>query len=138
MFSSLAARAENDLSKDEIQKIVREYLLENPEILIEVQSALEQKQQAELAVTQQQTIQENYEAIYASPYQIVFGNPNASKTIVEFFDYNCGFCQRALADMQQFIETDKDVKFVLKEFPVLGEASIEASQVSLAFSKVMP
>ncbi|MEM9329722.1 MAG: DsbA family protein [Pseudomonadota bacterium] len=131
-------KAEETLSKEDVRTIVREYLIENPEILIEVQEALEQKQQAEMAISQQQTIQENFEAIYASPYQIVFGNPEAEKTIVEFFDYNCGFCKRALEDMQQFIELDPDVRFILKEFPVLGEASLEASRVSMAFSKVMP
>ncbi|MEM7214230.1 MAG: DsbA family protein [Pseudomonadota bacterium] len=126
------------MTKEEFGQIMREYLLENPEILIEVQEALERKQQAELAITQQRIISENHEVIYDSPYQIVFGDPNASKTVVEFFDYNCGFCQRALSDMHQLLDTDNDLRFVLKEFPVLGEASLDASRVSMAFSKVMP
>lgn len=132
------AISQEAVTRDEVRTIIREYLLENPEILLEVQQALEQKQQEELALTQQQTIQENQELLYNSPYQIVFGDINAKKTIVEFFDYNCSFCQRAMADMQEFIEKDKDVKFVLKEFPVLGEASLDASRVSMAFSKIMP
>ncbi len=130
--------AQDGVTRDEVRTIIRDYLLENPEILLEVQQALEQKQQAELSQTQKQMIRDNAELLYNSPYQIVFGDVDAEKTIVEFFDYNCHFCQRAMADMQEFIENDKDVRFILKEFPVLGEASFEASRVSLAFSRVMP
>ena len=130
--------AQETVNKDEIRQIIREYLIENPEILLEVQQALELKQQAELAITQQRTIEANQELLYSSPFQIEFGDKNAEKTIVEFFDYNCGFCQRAMADMHQFLEADKNVRFILKEFPVLGEASLEASRVSLAVSRVIP
>ncbi|MGI9350314.1 MAG: DsbA family protein [Rhizobiaceae bacterium] len=137
-FMTTPLFAQEAVNRDEIRQIVREYLIENPEILLEVQQALEQKQQAELALTQQKTIEENREVLYSSPYQVEFGDKNAEKTIVEFFDYNCGFCQRAMADMHQMLETDRNVRFVLKEFPVLGEASLEASRVSLAVSKVIP
>lgn len=132
------AFAQEKLDKEEIGKIVREYLIENPEILLEVQTALEAKQQQELAATQAQTIASNKDQIYSAPYQIVIGNPDADIKIVEFFDYNCGFCQRALTDMEIMLQDNPNLKFVLKEFPVLGEGSLEASRVSMAFSKLMP
>ena len=80
----------------------------------------------------------NMALITNSDYQIEFGDPNAPVTIVEFFDYNCHFCQRAMADMQDLLKDNPNIRFVLREFPVLGEQSIEASRVSLAFSKLLP
>ena len=132
------APAQETLDRPAVEQIIREYLLENPELLIEVQEALQKRQDEQLAEQQLQTIKDNEELIYSSPYQIEFGNPDAKVTIVEFFDYNCGFCQRALADMQQILESDNDVRFILKEFPVLGEASVGATRVSLAVSKILP
>lgn len=132
------AIAAEPLTEDSVRMIVREYLLEHPEILVEVQQALHAKQEAEMAERQRQTIEENSELLYNADYQITFGNDDAKTTVVEFFDYNCGYCQRAMADMQRFLENDKNVRFVLKEFPVLGPPSMEASRVSMAFSKVMP
>lgn len=126
------------LDKAEIEKIVREYLISNPEILIEMQQAYEVKQRAELVENQKVTLQEKQAAIYQSPHEISIGDPNADITIVEFFDYNCGFCKRALDDMNRLIASDRSIRFILKEYPVLGEGSLTASQVSVAFSKLYP
>jgi len=135
---SSPALSQETLDKAGIEKIVREYLLTNPEILLEVQNALEAKQQQELAASQKEIITAQKEQIFSAPYHIEIGNPNAEITIVEFFDYNCGFCQRALTDMEIMLQSNNNIKFVMKEFPVLGEGSIEASRVSMAFSKLMP
>ena len=126
------------LDKSEIGKIIREYLLENPELILEVQQALEEKQQQELAIAQLEIINSQKDEIFSAPFQIEIGNSEAEITIVEFFDYNCGFCQRALTDMEILLQSNDNIKFVLKEFPVLGEGSIEASRVSMAFSKLLP
>lgn len=131
-------QAQETLDKAEIGKIIREYLLENPELMLEVQQALEAKQQSQLAVTQQEIISSQKDKIFSSNYQIEIGNPDAEITIVEFFDYNCGFCQRALTDMEIMLQSNNKLKFVLKEFPVLGEASIEATRVSMAIAKLLP
>lgn len=131
-------QAQESLDKAEIGKIIREYLLENPEIMLEVQQALEAKQQSELAVSQKEVITTQKDQLFDANYQIEIGNPDAEITIVEFFDYNCGFCQRALTDMQIMLQSNDKLKFVMKEFPVLGEASIEATRVSMAFSKLLP
>lgn len=131
-------QAQEALNKEEVGKIIREYLLENPELMLEVQQALEAKQQNELAVTQGEIITSQKDKIFSSNYQIEIGNPDAEITIVEFFDYNCGFCQRALTDMEIMLQSNNKLKFVLKEFPVLGEASIEASRVSMAVAKLLP
>ena len=126
------------IDKGEIESIIQEYLLKNPEILHDMQRVLEDRQQQELVESQQNTLEGRKEKIYNSKYQIEFGNPDAKLTVVEFFDYNCGFCQRALDDMNRLLENNEDIRFVLKEYPVLGEASFEASRVSLAFATLLP
>lgn len=134
----MPVQAQETLDKAEIGKIIREYLLENPELMLEVQQALEAKQQSELAVSQKEIITSQRDQLFSSAYQIEIGNPEAEITILEFFDYNCGFCQRALTDMEIMLQSNDKLKFVMKEFPVLGEASIEASRVSMAVSKLLP
>jgi len=132
------AVALDDADKAQVETIIREYLLANPEIMLEVQRALEAKQANERVASQQKTMRDMKDAIYSSEHQVEIGDKNAPITIVEFFDYNCGFCQRALADMDKFVANDNGVRFILKEFPVLGEESLNAHKVSLAFNKLMP
>ncbi len=137
MIVHQAAMAQ-DANRQEIENIVREYLLENPEILLDIQAVLEARQQEQLAARQKKTLIDNRDLIYASENQIEIGDPNASIMIVEFFDYNCSFCKRAMSDMEQLIKANKNVRFILKEFPVLGDASVDAHRASLAFTKLMP
>jgi protein-disulfide isomerase len=105
----------------EIESIVKNYLLQHPEVL----------QEAE-AHKARVTIKDNNSTIFNSTHQVVLGNPQGKVTMVEFFDYNCAFCKRALADMLDLLKTDSDLRFVLKEFPVLGHGSIEAAHVAVA------
>lgn len=135
-FVSLA-KAES-LDRPAVEKIIREYLLENPELMIEVQDALEKKQRELQAAQQAATLEARKDDIYNSPNQMIIGDPDAPVTLVEFFDYNCGFCRRALADMDKIVSENPDVKFVMKEFPVLGEASLEAHRISLAIIRLYP
>ena len=117
---------------------VRAYLLENPEILAEMQQALEAKREEAERVAQAATLEKQADLIFRSENDAVLGNPDGDVTIVEFFDYNCGFCERAMADMQTVIEADPDVRFVLKEFPILGPASLDAHTVSMAVARIAP
>ena len=133
-LGALAARAQSipDAQRSEIEKIVREYLVQHPEVLQEAMSALEKKQAADEAVKNKAAIKENAEAIFSSPRQVNTGNPQGDVTFVEFFDYNCGYCKRAMADMFDMIKHDPKLKVVLKEFPVLGPGSVEAARVAVA------
>ena len=131
-----SALEEGDRAK--IETIIREYLLANPELMLEVQKALEEKQELARAEAQQRTLVEMKDLIYSGSNDIVIGPEDARITIVEFYDYNCGFCRRALADMDQFLNSDSDVRFILKEFPVLGQESLAAHRVGLAFNRLMP
>ena len=93
---------------------------------------LEKRQNAADNEKHQAAIKENSSAIFNFPRQVTLGNSQGDVTVVEFFDYNCGYCKRALSDMVELLKTDAKLKFVLKEFPVLGEGSVQAAQVAAA------
>jgi protein-disulfide isomerase len=118
--------------RKQIEGIVKEYLLAHPELLQDVMSELEKRQTAADSEKHRAAVKEHSAEIFASPRQITLGNPQGDVTLVEFFDYNCGYCKRAMADMLELLKTDAKLKFVLKEFPVLGEGSVQAAQVAAA------
>ena len=120
------------LQKGEIEKIVRDYLVSHPEVLQEAMAELEKRQAAGEAEKHQAAVKEHAQALFSSPRQVVIGNPKGDVTFVEFFDYNCGYCKRAMADMLTLMKQDPKLKVVLKEFPVLGPGSVEAAQVAVA------
>jgi len=118
--------------KQELGKIIKEYLLANPEIFLEAQSALESKMEKEQAEKLKVAIAENAGEIYRDPKADVAGNPNGDITVVEFFDYNCGYCKRGLHDVIKLVEGDPKVRVVFKELPILSKGSEEASRVAIA------
>jgi protein-disulfide isomerase len=115
-----------------VEEIVRNYLLLHPEVLQEAIAELEKRQAQAEAERHKQAIIANAELLYNSPRSVVLGNPQGDVTFVEFFDYNCAYCKRALIDMLDLMRTDSKLKVVLKEFPVLGQGSVEAAQVATA------
>ena len=127
-----------DLDRGAVEQIVRDYLVANPEIMLEVQAALEEQQNAERRMAQSGTIEDASELIFNASYDGLVGNPEGDVTIVEFFDYNCGYCERALSDMQALVAEDPKLRFVLKEFPILGPDSQKAHVVSMAFQALAP
>jgi protein-disulfide isomerase len=118
--------------REEIGKIIKDYLLTHPEVMQDVMTELEKRQQAAETEKHRTAIVENKATLFSSPHQVVLGNPQGNVTMVEFFDYNCGYCKRAMSDMLTLIKTDGNLKFVLKEFPVLGEGSVDAARVAVA------
>lgn len=130
--------ADTKIDRAEVEGIIRDYLLKNPEVLLEVQDALEAKQKEEQRIAALGVIKDAKDQIFNSAFDGVVGNPNGKVTIVEFYDYNCGFCKRAIEDMRALTKSDPDLRFVLKEFPILGPDSQKASVVSMAFHLMMP
>jgi protein-disulfide isomerase len=127
-----SAQTFSDDQRHEIEGIVKDYLIKHPEIIQDVMSALDKKQQEADAAKARATIKDNNATLFNSPHQVVLGNPQGDIQVVEFFDYNCGYCKRALPDMLTLLKADQNIKFVLKEFPVLGEGSVEAAHVAVA------
>ncbi|KPF43041.1 DsbA family protein [Rhizobium sp. AAP43] len=134
----VAAHALDDAQKKEFGAFIREYLLENPEVLVEAQQALQEKQETARMKQAKVAVSSNTDKIFKSTYDVAIGNPKGDVTVVEFFDYNCGYCRRAHADMEAVLEQDKNIRYVLKEFPILGPDSEAAHKVSDAFRKLSP
>jgi protein-disulfide isomerase len=135
---AIAAESFSTQQKDEIGAIVREYLLAHPETLMEMQQALEKKQSEDRMAQAKVAVDANKELIFNAPYDLSVGNPQGKVTVVEFFDYNCGYCRRAMKDMDAIVKSNSDVRFVLKEFPILGPDSVAAHKVSNAFRTLAP
>lgn len=120
---------------DEVAGLVRKTLVENPEILEEVSLALERKRAEDQAEQRKDLIVQKKDLIFSSGDDHVAGNPDGDITVVEFFDYNCPYCQRAFGDIKALIESDPNVRVVFKEFPVLSEESYDAALVGIAMEK---
>jgi len=127
-----SAQSFTDAQRGDIESIVRSYLIAHPEVLEEAMGELSKRQAAAEAAKHEASITENAETIFNSPRGVTLGNKDGDVTFVEFFDYNCGYCKRAMADMLDLLKNDPKLKVVLKEFPVLSEGSVEAAKVAVA------
>jgi protein-disulfide isomerase len=127
VFTAGSAHAQNftPQQRGEIESIIRDYFIKHPEMIEELQALA---QSAKLT----KAIVENKQTLLNSPRQVTLGNPNGDVTMVEFFDYNCGFCKRALEDMMTLIKDNPNLRVVLKEMPVLSQGSMDAAQVAVA------
>lgn len=133
--SPVAALDLNAMSEEEralFREEVRAYLMENPEVIMEAVNALEQRQAAAQAQADLDLVAQNAEAIFDDGFSYVGGNPDGDITLVEFMDYRCGFCKRAFGEVEKLLENDGNIRFVVKEFPILGEQSLMASRFALA------
>src|ERR1700679_2068510 len=127
-----SAQSFSDAQRGDIETIVKNYLVTHPEVVEEAMAELSKRQAAAEAEKSEAAVSENAEKIFNSPRGVVLGNKDGDVTFVEFFDYNCGYCKRAMADMMDLMKTDPKLKVVLKEFPVLSPGSVEAAQVAVA------
>ena len=124
--------------KKQVEDIVRQYLLQNPEIMIEAINNLRTREEAEEAKGIETTLAGRREDIERDPASPVAGNPKGDVTLVEFFDYRCGFCKRVHETVQTLVKSDGNIRFVYKEFPVLGPESLFAARAALAAFKLAP
>jgi protein-disulfide isomerase len=123
------------MGEKQVVEIVRDYLTKNPEILVEMTTELDKRQQDEQAAQQEKAISDNADALFRSPKSFAGGNANGDVTVVEFFDYNCGFCRRAMPDVLKLIDNDDQVRLVFKELPIFGDESEAAAKGALAAHK---
>jgi protein-disulfide isomerase len=127
-----SAQSFTDGQRADIETIVKNYLVSHPEVLEEAMAELNKRQAAAETEKHEASIAANAEAIFNSPRGVVLGNKDGDVSFVEFFDYNCGYCKRAMSDMLELMKTDSKLKVILKEFPVLSEGSVEAAKVAVA------
>ncbi|MHA1597109.1 MAG: DsbA family protein [Alphaproteobacteria bacterium] len=134
-FSGPASAGEDGLSllqKDEVESIIEDYLVENPEILVRAMEAYRAKQQRADTALQARILAGMDTELRNNPTSPVGGNPNGDLTIVEFFDYRCPYCKQVLPMIKKLLETDKGIRYVFKELPILGPDSIVASRAAVA------
>jgi protein-disulfide isomerase len=130
---------------EEVGQIAKDYFVKHPEAVGQILAELLKHRPAATANTganvppntdaaaeRSAAVARNAEQLFSSPHQINLGNPNGDVTLVEFFDYSCGFCKRALPDMLSLLKDDSKLKIVLKEFPILGPGSVDAARVAIA------
>jgi len=136
LFTGLASAQSfsemNDAETAAFGAAVRAYLLDNPEVIMEAVAVLEQRQQQNAATSDVELVAQYYEQIFNDGYSNVSGNPDGTIQIVEFSDYKCGYCKRAYPELLQLIEANPDIRFVLKEYPILGAESILASRAAIS------
>ena len=118
-FGIAASAAEfSDIQRKEMEAIIRDYLLANPDLLREMSQLLEQKEKLAEDELRKGALVSNANQIFRDGTDFVVGNPNGKVTMVEFFDYNCGWCKRGFPEVLSLIEEDKDLKFIMKELPI--------------------
>jgi protein-disulfide isomerase len=122
----------SESQKNAIRDVIKEYLIANPEIIQEAMVELERRQKEGERLARLKIIQEKDSPLFSTKSASVFGNAGGDVTLVEFFDYNCGFCKRAHADVQKLVGEDKNLRVISRDFPVLGPGSVEAATVAVA------
>ncbi len=130
-----AAAAEMNISKDEFERRVHDYLLEHPEVIGEAINRLEARQREETAKQAQAALKVHAEQVFHDPNDPISGNPGGDATLVEFFDYNCPYCKSMAPVMTQAETADPRLRVVYKEFPILGPDSVFAAKAALAANK---
>ena len=121
--------------KKEIEAIVGGYLKTHPDVLIDALQAADEKMKADAKEKANQAFAANKQEIFDDPQSPVAGNPNGNVTLVEFFDYRCPYCKQVEPSLEKLLGDDPQLKFVFKEFPVLGPDSEVAARVALAARK---
>jgi protein-disulfide isomerase len=119
-------------SREAVERIVREYLLSHPEVLEEALGALQQRRAAAERQRQTEALKLHEKELLRDPAAPVGGNPGGDATVVEFFDYRCGYCKSVAPVVRQLLQRDRQVRLVYKELPVLGPESVLASRAALA------
>lgn len=132
-----SARAESEgsateLPVEQVEKIVREYLMREPEIIYQALQELQRRQADATAERQRAAVAANHARLFEQSIDPVAGNPEGNVTVVEFFDYQCQYCRRVVPSLQALLKEDQQLRLVFKEFPILGEASVTAARASLA------
>lgn len=118
-----------------IGPVIEDYLLANPRLLQEMSTALETELRAEETERTRIALDAMHDEIYNDPANIVLGNPEGDVTLVEMFDYNCGYCRQVVADVMALVEEDPNLRVILKEFPILSQGSVDAARIGILVNR---
>ena len=131
----LSAAQVSAKDKSAIEEIVRQYILENPEVITEALERLQERERLAQEKAQQHALKQSAAALYQHPMTPEHGNPKGDAVVVEFFDYQCGYCKRVLPSFMEVIESDKNLRVIWKELPILGPVSRFAARAAMASDK---
>lgn len=131
-FAQSAGMDMTDEERAQFRAEVRAYLLANPEVILEAVQIMEERQQAAQAQNDVAMVQANLAELHDTTRSWETGNPDGDITLVEFVDYRCGYCRRAHEDVKQLVESDGNIRLIIKEFPILGDASVASSRFAIA------
>lgn len=129
--SAAPASPASSIETSELGPVIEDYLMANPSLLQRMSVALQEETNREQAAQAKLALASLKGPIYDDPDHVVLGNPEGDVTIVEFFDYNCGFCRQALADVMQLLDEDTNVRVILKEYPILSQGSADAARIAV-------
>ncbi|MFZ3581944.1 DsbA family protein [Loktanella sp. DJP18] len=132
LSAALPALAQSAADDAAFGERVRAYLLDNPEVIMEAVGILQQREEAAAVEADQAMVAAQNDALTNDGFSWVGGNPDGDITVVEFMDYRCGYCKKAFAEVESLLATDGNIRFIVKEFPILGEQSVLGSQFAIA------
>jgi protein-disulfide isomerase len=124
--------AKVELPAEQIEAIVRDYLMREPEIVYQALQELQRRETAAEADRRKATLAARQDDLFRSASTPVAGNPDGDVSVVEFFDYRCTYCRRVVGSLQALVGRDENLRVVFKEFPILGEDSVRAARAALA------
>jgi protein-disulfide isomerase len=134
-LSPVFAESISPVQKTEFEKLVHDYLLDHPEILRDMANKLEANDKLAADTARDITLKTQAKEIFHNPMDAIVGNAKGDVTVVEFMDYNCGWCKKSVVEMQALVAKDKNVRIVMKEFPIFGPGSEYAARAALASVK---
>lgn len=135
-LQALDLSAMTDEERQLFREEVRSYLMENPQVIMDAVAALEAQQAEDRAQADGDLVAQHADEIFNDGYSWVGGNPDGDITLVEFLDYRCGFCKRAHGEVMKLLESDGNIRLIVKEFPILGDQSVLASRFAVATKQV--
>lgn len=136
--SAIADDGLNAAQKKEVEALVQDYILKNPEVLMRALQEYQIRKQIAEEKRKQENLTSLADDLQQNPASPVIGNPKGDITVVEFFDYRCGYCKRVFPSVVELLKEDGNIRYVLKEFPILGPDSLVATQASLAVWNTAP
>ena len=134
-FAESSSKALSPAQEEAVRKLVRDYLVKNPEVIIEAMAKLREKRQQAERARVGKVLAGYREQIFENPQSPIAGNPKGDVTIVEFFDYQCGYCKAVMDRLLKTVKGDGKIRLVFKEFPILGPDSVFAARAALASRK---
>ena len=126
----------SEKQRQEIEKIVHQYILDNPKVILDAVAHMQAREEAAKEEQARKTLVSSRELLLNDPDTPVGGNPSGDITVVEFFDYRCGYCKQVYPSIKKVINGDENIRYVYKEFPILGPESVDASKAALAISRI--